>query len=420
MRQPQSETVSESALLAAERGCEDAIALQPADFVEQSVEVTEFPPEPAPGRMPPFPDALRHPLQAIAWLVRGAFGIASLILILAVVAAIPILNFLALGYLLEVEGQMAREGRVRSAFPLADLAPRFGSIALGFWLWLLPLRLLASAASDAQLIDAAGAAARNLHVLTIVTAAAVAVHLCLALARGGSLGCFFRPLKNFLWLLRRVRSGQYWETASRNVRGFVGGLRLRHHFSLGLRGFLGAAGWLYVPSALFAAANKTEDPTILLTLIGGVCLTVVLCWMPFLQARFAAENRLRAAFELRAVRRLFGNAPLAWLIAVIVVYALSLPLYLLKVVLLPQDAMWFVTLVFIATIYPAKVVTGWAYHRAARRERQAHFLLRWSARILMVPLVGFYVFLLFFTQFVAEHGKGALFEHHAFLLPVPF
>src|SRR5207245_2420809 len=37
----------------------------------------------------------------MAWLIRSLFGIASLILLLAVVAAIPIVNFLALGYLLE-------------------------------------------------------------------------------------------------------------------------------------------------------------------------------------------------------------------------------------------------------------------------------------------------------------------------------
>jgi hypothetical protein len=30
------------------------------------------------------------------------------------------------------------------------------------------------------------------------------------------------------------------------------------------------------------------------------------------------------------------------------------------------------------------------------------------------------VFLLFFTQFIGQHGKGVLFEHHALLLPVPF
>ena len=38
----------------------------------------------------------------------------------------------------------------------------------------------------------------------------------------------------------------------------------------------------------------------------------------------------------------------------------------------------------------------------------------------MVPLLVLYIFLLFFTQFIGQHGKGVLFEHHAFLLPVPF
>ena len=38
----------------------------------------------------------------------------------------------------------------------------------------------------------------------------------------------------------------------------------------------------------------------------------------------------------------------------------------------------------------------------------------------MVPLLALFVFLLFFTQFIGEHGKGVLFEHHAFLLPAPF
>jgi hypothetical protein len=27
---------------------------------------------------------------------------------------------------------------------------------------------------------------------------------------------------------------------------------------------------------------------------------------------------------------------------------------------------------------------------------------------------------LFFTQFIGQHGKGVLFEHHAFLVPAPF
>jgi hypothetical protein len=82
--------------------------------------------------------------------------------------------------------------------------------------------------------------------------------------------------------------------------------------------------------------------------------------------------------------------------------------------------MWLVTIVFIVSIYPAKVIAGWAYHRAVRKERAAWFGFRWLSRALMLPLLAFYVFLLFFTPFISEHGKAALFEHHAFLLPAPF
>jgi hypothetical protein len=214
--------------------------------------------------------------------------------------------------------------------------------------------------------------------------------------------------------------GGYFERASAEIASFVRGLRLRHHFSLGLRGFLGAFAWLFVPTAFFAATNKTEGLPIIITILGGILLIPVLAWLPFLQARFATENRLPAMFELRAIRELFCRAPIAWLLAIIGVYLLSFPLYLLKVVLLPQDAMWFVTLVFIVSIYPARLLTGWAYGRAIRKERRAWFGIRWTARGLMVPLLALYTILLFLTQFVGTHGKGVLFEHHAFLLPSPF
>jgi hypothetical protein len=246
------------------------------------------------------------------------------------------------------------------------------------------------------------------------------VHLCLALARGGSLSCFFRPIKNARWLLARWREGNYWTQAESAVREFVAALRLKHHFSLGLRGYIGAMAWLVVPTALFAATNKTQGLPIILTLLGAVLLMVVLSWVPFLQARFAAENRFGAMFELRKVRQLYHNAPFSWLITMLVTLTFALPLYLFKVALPPADAMWLVTTVFIVSIYPAKLLTGWAYHRAQARERRARAGLRWLSRLVLVPLLALFVFLLFFTQFIGEHGKGVLFEHHVFLLPAPF
>jgi hypothetical protein len=384
------------------------------------LELAEFDTE---GRPPPFPHLLRHPLRAMAWVIRTAFGLASLILLLAVLAAIPIVNFLALGYLLEVEARLARTGKLRNAFPLLGLAPRIGAIALGTWLWVWPLRLLSGAAADARLIDPGSAADRNLHVLTFLAWALITAHLCLALARGGTLGCFFRPIKNVRWLRARLRSGDYFATAGGHVRDFVSRLRLRHHFWLGLRGFLGAFLWLLVPTLMYAAARKSEGGPVLITMLGGALLVLVFAWAPFLQAHFAAQNRWGAYRDLGTVRDLFRHAPIAWLLAVIVVYVLALPLYLFQIVTPPADAMWGITLVFIASIYPARVVTGWAYHRAARKRREGRrswFVTRLGVRLLMLPLIASYVFLLFFTQFIGEEGKLTLFHHHAFLLPWPF
>ena len=385
-----------------------------------------------------------------AWAIRSLFGISSLILMLAVIAAIPIVNFLALGYLLEVEGRLARSGKMRDAFPLIGLAPRLGSIALGIWAWIIPLRLLANVAADARLIDPGSASDITLHILVPVLAVILTMHLCLALARGGSLWSFMWPLvippamlatpaivlymvirhrslswllspfKNFVAELRRLATPEYWNQASVAVRDFVAALRIKHHFLLGLKGWIGAMIWLFIPTLLFAATTKTEGGPLIITLFGGILLLIVLSWIPFLQAQYAAENRFGAMFELKKVRQLYKNAPFSWLITMLVTLTLALPLYLLKIALPPSDAMWLVTIVLIVSIYPVKVITGWAYHRAATRERRAHWGLRWLTRAGLLPLLAIYVFLLFFTQFIGEHGKRVLFEHHAFLLQWPF
>jgi hypothetical protein len=306
--------------------------------------------------------------------------------------------------------------------PLIHLAPRLGSIALGTWLWCLPLRYLAGMTSDAALIEPDGAAFRHLRLGSRIAWAVITLHLCLALARGGSLGCFFRPIKNIRWLRQRLKSGDYWQVAGQKSRAFIKQFDVWKNFKLGVRGFAAAFVWLFIPTLLYAALRELKPGPGIVTVLGGLLLVWVFAWVPFLQARVAAENRWRAGLQLREVRKLFDYAPWAWLLAVIGVYVLSLPLYLTKVVLPPADAMWVLTLVFIASIYPARLLTGWAYHRAvARRELglRSWLTTRLLVKLLMLPLLGIYVFILFFTQFISEHGKQALFEHHALLLPWP-
>jgi hypothetical protein len=156
---------------------------------------------------------------------------------------------------------------------------------------------------------------------------------------------------------------------------------------------------------------------------GGLLLVLTLSWAPFLQARVATDGRIGPGFRLRETREIYSHAPLACSLATIVLYLLALPLYLFKAYLLPQDAMWFVTLVFIISIYPTRVLTGWAWYWAMRRKqegRKAHYLWRWSCSAGVLVLLGIYVFILYFTQFLGEQGKLVLYQHHALLLPVPF
>lgn len=398
-------------------------------------------------RLPPRP-SIRTPLRLLVWLVRAVFGIVSLILLLAVISAVPIVNFLALGYLLEVEARVARTGRFRDAFLLLDVAPRIGSIVLGIWLWVLPLRMLASARDDQRVI-LGGESSGGLEFVTPLVAALVATHLCLALARGGSFWAFFHPrlvdgiprrwftgrlwllrlpfrffnpltfLANGFWLSRQWHTGDYTAYATAGVKDFLQRLRLKHHFLLGLKGFVGAFVWLAIPSALLIAGRPNGGGRNLLIAVGGVLMMLVLSWVPFLQARFAVTGRWKTMFDLRTIRQLYRHAPLAWLSAITIVYVLSLPLYLPKVFLLPRDAMWIITMIFIVTIYPARVATGWALHRAAHKTEVPWFGFRWLSRSMLFLLLGLYTFLLFFTPLIAEHGRAAIFEHHSVLLPMP-
>lgn len=398
-----------------------ALSLSDVDFVNDAI-----------GVVPRCPHVLRHPIKATFWLIRVTFGVVVLIALLALLAAVPIVNLFVLGYLLETEARVARSGRLRDAFPLLELAPRLGTLAIGVFLWLIPLMVLSSFAADAKLIDPSSQATRTLNGLVPIAAGVVFVHLLLAVARGGTAGCFVRPLKNLLWLRRQffpravvaggkpVVTESYLLTAERHVQHFLSGLRIPHYFSLGLRGLIGGLLWLTLPTALFAVSNSTRGATILVTILGGLLLVVVFGWMPFLQTHFAVENRLGAWKQLSAARQRTRRAPFAALLAILTTYVLALPLYLSKIVLTPGDAVFLLTPLFIVSIYPAKVVTGWAYARASKRETDAWFGWRWLCRGASVAVLLAYVFILYFTQFIGAQGKSVLFQHHAFLLPVPF
>jgi len=372
----------------------------------------------------PCPNPWRQPFRAAYWLFELVFGLLSLFAFLAFLAAVPIVNFLALGYMLEAQGRVVRTGLLRSGFPLLPLAPRLGGIAAGIWCWWWVVRLLADAASDAALISPGSRTAEAWRVAVQIVVILVSIHICLAIGRGGRLRYFFWPTPlNGLWFWRRWNEGQYWQQAGDSVRSFLGALNIRYHFWLGLRGFIGAFAIVFFPTLVFSVLNDTSKPfQIILTLVGGAMLVVVLAWVPFLQAKFSAENRLMAMTSFKDVREQCRKAPIAFLLSTIVLYALSLPLYLFKLFEVPQDMRWMLTPLFIVSIYPAKLLIGWSYSWAgsARKTKRAWLVVRILCGLVRTALLAIYVFLLFFTPTVGAAGKAVLFQHHAILLPWPF
>jgi hypothetical protein len=355
----------------------------------------------------------------IGQLAEYCFGAIALVVLLAMLATVPVVQLLSLGYLLEASGRVARSEQLRDGFVGLRKAARLGRIALGIAILMLPLWLASSLRFSSRLIDAQSRATKLWTVAVAAIAILVLWQIIAGCLRGGKLRHFLwpRPIVSARLLLRK---GAYSQ-ARDAVWHFVTGLRLPYYFSLGLRGFAGALAWLIVPVGLLAIASQLRPGAATITgLLGGLLLAIVLLYLPFLQARFAAENRFRAMFELGAVRREFKRAPIAYWIALVFTLALAVPLYLLKIEIVPREAAWLPSLVFVVSIFPARLLAGWAVARGAHRHRRRWWPVRWASRLAMLPVVTLYVVVVYFTQYLSWYGTLSLLEQHAFLVPAPF
>lgn len=362
---------------------------------------------------------LRSFFSTVSSSIEWLFGALSLIVGLSILATIPLLQILSLGYLLEVSGCVAREGRIRAGFVGVRKAARVGRLALGIALWMVPLWIIASLARAAWLIDADGRAARGWQIGLWVASVFVLAHFVGACGRGGRLRDFLWPRPIRSW--RALTTGNPYTRARDATCRFLLELRLPYYASLGARGFAGAAMWLLVPVSLLAIASRLPPGAgAVAGLVGGALLALMLLYLPFAQARFAQENRWEALFELRPLRALFVRAPVAFFIALVCLLTLALPLYLLKIELVPREAEWLPSLLFVVSMFPARLLSGWALARGQRRERARLWLFRWSSRLAMLPVVVLYAFLAYFTQYLSWYGVWSLYEQHAFLVPAPF
>ncbi len=378
---------------------------------------------------PRIPSLRRQPLQAIAWLLKAVAGIISVIALFAVAASIPVVNLLAMGYLMEAQGRVSRSGKFRSAFYLLPAASRLVGIAIGTMLWLLPIRFLAAATRDAWLLGPNGTVAW-LWTASLATASLlIASHLLLAVSCGGSWWSFVRPLNNIRLLRTRLKSESYLHDAHLAIVEFLAAWHLPHLLWIGLIGFATAYLWLAGPAYFFTILDDlTSRIQVVGFVAGSISLTLVLLWAPFMLAHVAATGNWRAMFEPRTVLRLAGRTPFRWAVATALLLGCSsLPLLyeaLFKIRIPPHDARWDIMVVFLVTVVPARILIGWVYHRATQREaREPSWLWRcWQLAngLALCVGVGWYAYFLNLASVGGELGSDAIWQFHAVLLPFPF
>ena len=367
---------------------------------------------------PPRSLLLRIPWTVCSWL-DWCFGFASLLIGLAVLATIPILQFLTLGYLLEAGARVARTGRLRNGFIGIRQTSRIGSIALGTWLLLWPARYVSNIWYSSRLIDANSSETAGWQLFLIILTIISVAQIVWAWFRGGKLHHFFWPAP--IRLIRELFRGGKYVRCRDAVWEFFTSLRLGYYFSLGWRGFLGAFIWLFFPILLFIGATSfPPEMRPLAGLAGVILLFFVFLHLPFLQMNFAVEGKLASMFDTQRIRHLFRRSPLAFCIALTITLTFALPLYLLKIELTPKEVFVLPSLVFVVFIFPARLLTGWAMGRAYRHPKPRNFVVRWISRILGISVVGAYILFIFFTRYTSWHGHWSLLEQHAFMVPVPF
>ncbi len=363
---------------------------------------------------------------SFAWWIRlpgrvlyAIFQFLSLVILLAVVSAIPILQLASLGYLLEVSRRIADPKQGRRVLPGIDRATRIGVILAGATLTWLPVWLVSNYAYSAELIEPGSVVSQRWHIAAWIVSLLWVVHVAWAALRGG---CWY----HFLWpapirFLRQIWRPSTWQRAEDSLWNYTVGLKIPSLMWLGFRGFLGGLMWLAVPAGMMVIGLRANEQPVraLIGFIGALLMTWVILYVPFLQVQMARENRFSAFFDVRSIRRDFKRAPWAYALAFFVTLLVSLPLYIFRIESLPKELLWLPCVFFVLLTLPARMLVGWAMRRGHRDIPKRHWLSRWGAWGFQIIGIPAYVLFLYLSTLASWDGALIILIQHAFLLPVP-
>ena len=402
--------------------------------------------------------------------IENGLGIASIIFCTAIAANIPIAQFLSFGYLLEVSGRLARGGTIKDSLVGVSKAFRIGVVLLGTWLLLIPVRFFSDAFwYEAYLIDPASDQTRLMRFLQVLFIGLTLLQIGAAWVCGGKFRYFFwqlvapfsfgvwlfrkllgsgftRPILNFFFkwispnlvndfcnvqpptdwfvpaiLWKKLRSGSFYTEIRDGLWNFVFSLNLWHYFKLGFVGFVGSAIWLALPTVLLIGATRLAGGSAILCAVFGVVTAIpVFVILLYQQTHFAREQKFSSFWQPGVVLANFRRAPIAHVVALLLVLIFAIPLFILKIEQIPVELLWLLSIVFVLFSWPSRIVTGLAYRRGTRKTASGRWWIRWPEMTMAIPIAASFVLILSLTRYVSWHGAFSMIENHVFLLPAPF
>jgi hypothetical protein len=403
--------------------------VEPADrlnsiaFVEPETETDSARGEP----QPPQPDVEPATSRKNVWMitkayhfVRGIWSYGCLVILVSTVAAIPLLQFAAFGYMLECSARMSRRLPWSQCLPGQQTARRIVIAAVCIGLSWLPVWYATDMTYSAELIEPEGNVASRLRILARVLSVVWLGWIGWALFRGGR-------FRDFLWpapfrFLNRFWRPSTWRHAEDQLWEFVTSLKLPKLLWLGALASLGAILWLVIPASLIilSLSNRAEGVRAVSGLIGVPLMLWVLPRIPYLQVRFAREKRFRVFLENKAVVEGFRKTPWSMLWGIAVLFVFATPLYVLRIEPIPQELNWILTFFFVFFLFPAHLIVGWAWGRSEGQTERTHFGLRLIAWGIRVSLLLAYIGILYFAKFTSWEGGLVFLLQHTVLPPVPF
>lgn len=214
------------------------------------------------------------------WLLGRGWDHSCLCVLLAIVAAVPVVQLASLGYLLHAAARLAARKPWSAALPGARLAGKLGVFALLATLLWLPVALVNDLSYSSQLLLPDSPESRRWRLGAFVITLAWVTHCAWAAMRGGKLRHFLWPAP--LKFLRQFFRRATWRRASEDLYQFTLGLHFPRLWWLGARAAAGALIWIFIPVSMMIIGQRAQDfpPAAVVGLIGALAMTIILLYLP--------------------------------------------------------------------------------------------------------------------------------------------